>query len=156
MDRKIFWFWMLLGKSTNLQEIALYIQSAPTNSFYERPEYLQCFTNGQVDFSLYLKNLQIYKELPMDRRIFWFWMLLGKSTNLQGITLYIQSAPTNSFYEREEYLEYFAYGQVDFWVEKSTNLQGIANGQEGFLVLEASGKFYKSTRNCIIPIVSSY
>ena len=36
-----------------------------------------------------LKNLQIYKELPMDRKIFWFWMILGKSTILQGIALYL-------------------------------------------------------------------
>ena len=36
-----------------------------------------------------LKNLQIYKELSMDRKIFWFWMILGKSTILQGIALYL-------------------------------------------------------------------
>ena len=39
-----------------------------------------------------LKNLQIYKELPIDRRIIGFWMLFRKSTNLQKIALYLDAS----------------------------------------------------------------
>ena len=153
MDRRIFGFWIILRKSTNLQGIALYIQSAPTNSSMKGKNIYSVLHVDRLIFGL--KNLQIYKELPMDRRIFGFQMLLRKSTNLQGIALYIQSAPTNCFYQREEYLQCFAYGQVDFWVEKSTNLQGIASGQVDFWVMDANKKIYKSTRKRAIYIISS-
>ena len=64
-----------------------------------------------------------------------FGLLLRKSTNLQGITLYIYSSPTP--YLRIE--KFNSDLQVDRWIfgflllfEKSTNLQGIANGWVDF------------------------
>ena len=145
-------FWlMLLGKSTNLQEIALiYNQLPETPSIRGEKSYsvlqmdrwifehiwkiykstrncqwigrflgfgcywenLQIYKESRYTYSqllltasrrwknIYsvlhmdrwifeLKNLQIYKELPMDRKIFWFWMIMRKSTILQWIALYL-------------------------------------------------------------------
>ena len=110
-----------------------------------------------MDFSFYLKNLQIYKELQMDRRIFWFWCYWENLQIYKKLRyIYNQLPVTPSIGGEKSYsvLQMDRWIFDDIWkIYKSTrNCQWIG----GFLGLDAIGKIYKSTRNRAIHIVSSY
>ena len=63
--------------------------------------------------SMQFKNLQIYKELQVDRLIFGFWMPIRKSTNLQGMRYIYNQLPVTPSVRGEKS---YSVLQMERWI----------------------------------------